>query len=60
MNTPTKKYKDSLKTTPGPVSLSDSRYTCDIPGIFRYAQEKGVNPSDLSEEEKSRFLTPKK
>jgi len=55
-----KGYKESLKSTSGPVSFDEMKYTCDIPGLFRYAQEKGVNPSDLSEEEKSRFLTPKK
>ena len=60
MSTPMKKYRESVQNTPGPISLSDLEYTCDIPALFAYARKKGVRVVDLSEEEKSRFLKPRK
>ena len=59
MNTLMKKYKESIKNTSGPISISDMDYTCDIPGIFSYAKEKGVSVTDLSETEKKQFLKPR-
>ena len=56
MSTPMKRYRESTKNTPGPISLTDLEYTCDIPGIFAYAKSKGVSVEDLSEEEKRLFL----
>ena len=60
MSTPKKKYRESVQKTPGPVSLSDLEYTCDIPGLFAYAKKKGVRIVDLSKEEKDRFLRPRR
>ena len=58
-NTTKKKYRDSLKKTGSPISLSETLYACDIPGLFRYAKSKGKNASDLTDEEKNQFLKPR-
>lgn len=51
-----KKYKESLKSTPGPIMLSQIPMKIDLRGIIAYAKEKGVQPAMLSEEEKQRFV----
>ncbi len=59
MNGQMRKYKESLEKTPGPVMPSQlPKVKLDMRGLVRYAREKGVEPILLTEEEKSRFMTP--
>ena len=53
-----KRYKSSLKNTPGPVPTSQvPRVRIDYKRLLSYAKEKGVTPAELSQEEKMRFVT---
>lgn len=57
MNGQMKKYKESLQKTPGPVSLNSlPPVKLDLRGIMKYARQKGVQPFDLSPEEKKAFI----
>jgi len=51
-------YLKSLETTPEPVAV---RTLCqiDYTGLIKYAQQKGVLPCDLSNQEKECFVIQK-
>ena len=52
-----KKYKESLRDTPGPIELKDTeKVNFDLRGLMKYAEEKSVQPIDLTEEEKQKFM----
>lgn len=52
-----KRYKESLRETPGPILLDeDQDKRVDLRGIMNYAKEKGVAPAELTEMEKERFI----
>ena len=50
------KYKESLRHTPEPVMLSQIQRKVDLRGLMKYAKEKGVKVTQLTNEEKNRFL----
>ena len=51
------RYRKSLDSTPGPLRLSDCpQVKMDLKGLIRYAQECGVQPVDLTTEEKDCFV----
>lgn len=52
------KYKESLKYTPEPVLLSQLPEKVDIQRIMDYAKSKNTKVSELSDEEKQRFIHP--
>ena len=57
MNGLMQKYKNSLNNTPGPILLKDMpRMVVDYRGLIKYANEKGVQPAELTENEKRRFI----
>lgn len=57
MNGLMKRYKDSLKTTQGPILLSQCPdIKLDLRRLMKYAKEKGVKVIELSEDEKSHFI----
>ena len=41
-----------------PISIKEMPYTIDLRALLAYAKARGVAVSDLSEEEKQRFLIP--
>ena len=46
-----------MAATPGPVLPKDlPDITVDYRGLLAYAAQKGVEPADLTEAEKNRFL----
>jgi hypothetical protein len=52
-----KKYKQSLADTPDPIPFDQlPKVKMDLVGLSRYACSKGVSVSELSNEEKERFL----
>ena len=52
------RYRESLAHTPGPIMAKDiPNVRIDLRGLSAYARERGVQPIDLSEEEKKRFLS---
>ena len=54
----TKKYKESLAATPGPVTNEFiPKVRIDYKGLLEFAKKKGVSPSDLSFEETLPFMT---
>lgn len=56
MNGQMKKYKESLADTPSPILLSQISQKMDLRGLMKYAKDKGVKVSQLSEDEKMAFL----
>ncbi len=50
-----KKYYDSLKNTPEPEDAVNL-IAIDYKGLVAYAKSKGVEPCDLSDDEKNRFI----
>lgn len=50
------KYKESLKHMPEPIMLSQIQRKVDLRGLMKYAKEKGVKVTQLTNEEKDRFL----
>ncbi len=50
-----KKYYDSLKNTPEPEDAVNLM-AIDYKGLVAYAKSKGVEPCDLSDDEKNRFI----
>lgn len=57
MNGQMSRYKKSLATTPAPLSLSKCpKLKMDLSGLLKYAKIKGVQPAELSAEEKQRFV----
>ncbi len=50
------KYKESLRHMPEPVMLSQIQRKVDLRGLMKYAKEKGVKVTQLTKEEKNRFL----
>lgn len=61
MNGLMKRYRESLARTPGPVLAKDiPDMRIDLRGLSAYAKERGVQPAELSDEEKRRFLSPVK
>ena len=58
MNGLMSRYRESLANTPGPVMAKDiPDVRIDLRGLSAYARERGVQPVDLSEAEKKRFLS---
>jgi hypothetical protein len=53
-----KKYKDYMSQEYEPVDESSMPYLVDIRAIKAYADSKGVDIVDLSDEEKQRFMIP--
>ena len=52
-----KRYETFLKNMPKPVQPSQlSKVKMDLAGLSRYAKKKGVSLSQLTEEEKRRYL----
>lgn len=52
-----KRYETSLKNMPKPVQPSQlPKVKMDLAGLSRYAKKKGVSLSQLTEEEKRRYL----
>ena len=59
MNGLMSRYRESLAQTPGPIMQSDlPSVVVDLRGISAYARERGVQPAQLSDEEKARFVSP--
>ena len=56
MNGQKHNYKELLKNTPGPISLSSIPYGLRHKDILRYAEKKGVSVADLQKEEKEMFM----
>lgn len=54
-----KKYREQLKTLPAPIMREQipAGVKLDLAGLLAYAKEKGVQPRDLSDAEKNRFVT---
>ena len=51
------RYNESLSQTPGPVLPKDlPRMTVDYRGLLAYAKQKGVEPAELTVEEKEQFI----
>ena len=50
-----KRYYESLKNTPEPEEIVNPMKV-DYKGLIAYAASKGVEPCDLSDDEKSRFI----
>lgn len=50
------RYKESLKTTKIQKPIRNIRF--DYKAIIAYAEEKGVDPYDLTDEEMERFVIP--
>lgn len=50
-----KKYYESLEHTPEPDVIAHPM-VIDYKGLIHYARQKGVQPCDLSESEKERFV----
>ena len=49
-----KKYKDSIKNTPGPIMSSQiPEIHLDLKGLMEYAKKTGRKVTELLEEEKS-------
>lgn len=52
------KYYEHLKVMPQPITPSQlPKVKIDMDGIVKYAKEKGKEVTQLSEEEKSRFIS---
>lgn len=57
MNGQMSRYRKSLANTPEPLPLSKCpKLKMDLSGMLKYAKGKGVQPAELSEEEKQRFI----
>lgn len=56
MNGQMKKYKESLKSMPQPILLSQMTKTMDLRGLLKYAQDKGVKVCELTEKERMSFV----
>ena len=50
-----KRYYESLKNTPEPEEIINP-VAIDYKGLIAYADSKGVEPCDLSDDDKSRFI----
>ena len=50
------KYKESLKHMSEPIMLSQIQRKVDLRGLMKYAKEKGIKVTQLTNEEKDRFL----
>lgn len=53
-----KRYYESLKNTPEPDDV-ENPVAIDYKGLIAYAEERNLEPCDLSDEEKSRFIISK-
>ena len=53
-----KRYLESLERTPEHEAVVKP-YAIDYKGLVEYARSKGVEPCDLSAEEKDRFILAK-
>ena len=51
-----KRYRESLKITPEPVLLSQIKKKVDLRGLMDYAKEKSMRVSELTEQERRRFV----
>jgi hypothetical protein len=57
MNGQMRRYKESLAKMSDPVLLSQCpKVRLDLRGLMRYAKEKGVKVTDLTEKEKAVFI----
>ena len=54
-----KKYRALLKSMPAPIMPDQipSGVKMNLSGLLAYAKEKGVQPGDLSDAEKNRFIS---
>ena len=54
-----KKYRAVLKSMPAPIMPNQipSGVKMNLSGLLAYAKEKGVQPGDLSDAEKNRFIS---
>lgn len=59
MNGQMKRYSKSLKNMSEPVLLSQIGKTMDLRGLMRYAKEKGMKVTQLTEEERLSFVRQK-
>ena len=50
-----KRYYESLKNTPEPEEIINP-VAIDYKGLIAYADSKGVEPCDLSDDDKNRFI----
>lgn len=52
-----KKYKESLRDTPGPIQLEDiPKRNLDLRKLMNYCEEKGIKPIELKDKEKELFF----
>ena len=57
MNGLMNRYKESLKNTPDYTPLKQApQIKMDLSGLLKYAKKKGVQPVQLSEAEKKKFV----
>ena len=57
MNGQMRRYRESLAKMSDPVLLSQCpKVRLDLRGLMRYAKEKGVKVTDLTEKEKAVFI----
>lgn len=57
MNGLMNRYNKSLQNTPEPILLSQQKkIKMDLSGLIKYAKKKGVQPFDLSDSEKQKFI----
>ncbi len=57
MNGPMSKYNKSLQNMADPIPLSKCpSIKMDLSGMLKYAKSKGIQPFDLSEQEKKQFI----
>ena len=55
-----RRYNDVLNASSGPKKRSDfPNVTADYRGLIAYAKNKGVAVTELTQEEKDRFVKPK-
>ena len=54
-----KKYRAILNSMPAPIMWDQipKGVKLDLTGLLAYAEQKGVSPQDLSDDEKNQFLT---
>ena len=58
MNGQMNRYKNSLKNTPKPVMPSQlKKVKIDLKGLMEYAREKNVSPAELTEKDKSKYIS---
>ena len=56
MSGQTRRYRESLESTPGPVDPFSWERCLDVGALVSYAKERGVGVGDLAEGDLSRFV----